>query len=324
MGALGSSLVPILLWVLGGILLLGILFWLVSCFVASYLIYTRTLRRAGKDTWSRELPKDMDPEQRPMYEAGVAWSEENADKKQDVHIVRDGLHLYGEYYDFGGERCAVILSGRTESLRYGYYFAIPYAREGCNILVLDQRGHGMSDGEYNTVGFEESRDLIAWLGYMGERFGIRSFVLHGICIGAATGLFALHSPDCPAVVEGIVAEGMHARFLESVRNHIKERKKPVFLTLGLVDLWMRHYTGHSMRRGPMDVIGEVKVPLLMLHSREDRYSTPAFAEKLYNASGAEEKKLVWFREGRHSMLRIKDTALYDASIAEFLNKISKK
>ena len=315
---------PIFLWIVGALAVSGILLWLVSCFVASYMVYTKTLKKRSSDQWGRELPADIDPMQVPMYEQGAKWAEANASKKHDVHIFHNGLNLYGEYYDFGKSRCAVILSGRTECLKYGYYFAIPYAENDCNVLVLDPRGHGWSEGEYNTVGFEESRDLVAWLKYVREKFGVKSFVLHGICIGAAGGMFALNSEDCPDCIDGIVTEGMFANFYQSVKNHIKERKKPVFLTIDLVDMWMRHYTGHSMKYGPINIIEGIHTPLLMLHSKEDLYSTPEYAQKLYDRSGAEKKKLVWFEHGRHSMLRITDTARYDAAIAEFLAELPLK
>ena len=79
-----------------------------------------------------------------------------------------------------------------------------------------------------------------------------------------------------------------------------------------------------MSRGPIDVIDRLSVPLLMLHSREDLYSTPEYAQKLYDRAGSAEKKLVWFAHGKHSMLRITDTALYDASIAAFLHALPVK
>ena len=312
---------PVFLCVAGVVLGSGLLMWIVSYFVASHVAYTRTLRKKDKSTWGREDIEHIADYQRPMYAAGAAWAQDNAARKIDVHIVRDGLNLYGEYYDFGGERCAVILSGRTESLRYGYYFAIPYAENGCNVLVIDQRAHGLSDGMFNTVGFEESRDAVAWLKYMRDEFNIKSFVLHGICIGAATGMFALNNDECPDCVDGIVTEGMFSRFSESVKNHMIEQKRPVFITLGLMDKWMIHYTGHSMKYGPLDIISGIDTPLLMLHSREDIYSTPEYAKKLYDASGAVTKRLVWFEHGRHSMLRPTDTELYDRSIAQFLSEI---
>lgn len=309
-----------LVWCLVGLALSGVLLWVASWFVGSYFAYTMTLRRK-KGGWGREKPADLEPDAERMYELGRQWQMANADKKHDVHIVRDGTNLYGEYYDLGYDRCAFILSGRTESLTYGYFFAIPYAENGCNILVVDPRAHGLSEGEFNTVGYEESIDAMAWVEHVVEKFGVRSVVFHGICIGAAGGMFALTSGKCPDVVDGIVTEGMHANFYESVRNHMIERGRSTFVTLSLIDRWMRHYTGHTMKYGPIDVIGKLDKPLLMLHSREDRYSTPEYAEKLYDLARCEEKKLVWFDHGKHSMLRITDTELYDKSIAEFLAKL---
>ena len=309
---------PAIIWTVASLLFLGLSFTVASWFVGSYCAYTITLRRGKKEKWSREMPSDLEPDALKMYELGLAWAAENAERKQDVHIVRDGTNLYGEYYDFGFERCAVILSGRTESLRYGYFFAIPYAQNGCNILVFDSRAHGLSDGNYNTVGFEESVDDIAWINYIVERFGVRSVILHGICIGAAGGMLALTGGSCPDVVDGIVTEGMFANFYESVRNHMIEQRRSTFVTLDLIDLWMRYFTGHSMKFGPINVIHKLDVPLLMLHSREDLYSTPEYAERLYEAAGSEEKRIVWFDHGKHSMLRITNTELYDSSIKEFL------
>ena len=315
---------PVFWWIAGILIIPGILMWIASYPVASYCVYTQTLKRSKKDQWSREMPKDIDPMQKPMYLEGGEWSKRNASRMQEVHIVNNGLNLYGEYYDFGSDRCAVILSGRTESLKYGYYFAIPYAECGFNILVLDPRAHGNSDGEYNTVGFEESRDDIAWLNYLKDNFGIRSVVLHGICIGAAGGMLALTSGDGPDIVDGIVTEGMFANFSGSVKNHLIERKKPVFIMLDLIDGWMIKYTGHSMKYGPIDVIDKLDIPLLMLHSKEDIYSTPEYAQKLYDKAGSGHKELVWFEHGRHSMLRITDTELYDSSIKKFINSIPRR
>ena len=300
-----------------GIVLLALAFLVTSWIVGSYFAYVITLRR-GKNKWGRQIPKKLPSDSIRMYEIGREWADANADKKTDVHIQRNGLNLYGEYYDFGYDRCAFILSGRTESLIYGYFFAIPYAKNGYNVLVVDPRAHGLSDGKYNTVGFEESGDIMAWVEHLVDKFGVRSVIFHGICIGAAGGMLALTSGKCSDVVEGIVTEGMFPNFYESVRNHMIEMHRSTFVTLDLIDLWMRHCTGHSMKYGPINVIDKLDKPLLMLHSYEDLYSTPEYAKKLFERAGSEQKKLVWFDHGRHSMLRITDTDLYDKSIASFI------
>ena len=146
----------IVLLCIGIVLCLFLLHIMLSLFIA-HQIYTKTLRRQSKDHWGR-FPSDNSPLHLQMDGSGMDWHYANLDKKTDVHITRDGLNLYGEFYDFGSDKCAMILSGRTESLRYGYYFAQPYAKAGLSILVVDPRAHGLSDGQDNTLGFEESKD----------------------------------------------------------------------------------------------------------------------------------------------------------------------
>ena len=79
-----------------------------------------------------------------------------------------------------------------------------------------------------------------------------------------------------------------------------------------------------MKYGPIDIIDKLNIPLLMLHSKEDIYSTPDFAQKLYDKAGTAVKRIVWFEHGRHSMLRYTDTKLYDKSIKNFINTIPRR
>lgn len=307
-------------FLVGGFILSGIGFYIYAMFFAGYKIYTLTLKRQGKDDWGREVSFD-DEEHRSMDDEGMAWHRKHFDKKQDVHIVNKGLNLYGEFYDFGTDKCVMVLSGRTESLRYGYFFAGPYSECGLSVLVVDPRSHGYSDGEYNTVGFEEGGDALAWVKFLHEEKGINSVIFHGICIGSAAGVYATISPECSEYIKGIVTEGMFVNFAESVNNHLIERNRKYFLLLGCVDFWMKKYTGHSMMKGPIDVIDKLEKPILMLQSKEDIYSTPENAKKLYDKCSSNCKKLVYFDKGAHSLVRINNKEKYDREIFQFLTEL---
>ena len=316
---------PAFIWSLSFLIVSGLALLIISYFVASRTVYKKTMVRISKETWGREHPSDLAEETVAMYEEGLAWAEQHQDKKVDLHIVnRDGYNLYGEYYDFGSDKCAFILSGRTEALRYGYYFAKPYSELGYSILVIDPRAHGLSDGTYNTMGFEESKDDIEWINYVTEKFNLKTVVLHGICIGAAGGVLALTSENAPSVVKGIVTEGMFANFYESFKNHLIERKKPVFIMMDLVNNQAKKHTGYSMKYGPINVIDKLDRPIMMLQSKEDIYSTPEFAQKLYEKAGSKDKELVLFEKGKHSMLRLVNTELYDKKVKEFASKIAEQ
>ena len=100
-----------------------------------------------------------------------------------------------------------------------------------------------------------------------------------------------------------------------------ELKKPTEPFLSLVNMWMKLYTGHTMNFGPADVMGKMHKPLLMLHSKEDLYSLPCEAEKLYEKCAGEPKELVWFSKGAHSQLRNADKEKYDDAVRDFLDRI---
>lgn len=300
--------------------LFSIAFYLFSIVYASYCIYTATLKRKSKEQWGRNISVENEQTIR-MDNEGLEWQRKHNDCKKDVHIVNNGLNLYGEYYDLGFDKAVIILSGRTESLRYGYYFAKPYSDSGFNVLVIDPRAHGYSDGIYNTVGFEESKDALAWAKFLNREFLLTNIIFHGICIGGAAGMLAITSSDCPDFVKGLVTEGMFANFGESMKNHLIERKKLFFPVMQCIDFWMKRYTGYSMMKGPIDVISKMDKPLLMLQSKKDKYSTYQKAEMLFEWCSSNEKKLVLFEEGDHSMLRITDTEKYDFEIFLFLKRI---
>ena len=306
--------------VIGAIVLL-IVIHLCITLVAATITFVTTLVRRNKQKWDRNLHFKVEP-QITMDGIGIEWMKENIQYKEDVHVVNGKINLYGEYFDFGSDKCAMILSGRTESLRYGYYFAKPYAESGYNVLVMDPRAHGNSDGVFNTLGREESKDDLQWIKFLSEEKGIKQIVLHGICIGAAGGMYTITNPQCPDCVAGIVTEGMFANFYESMRNHLIEFHTLVFPVMQTINLLHRICTGYTMRKGPLDIIDTLDKPILMLHSKEDPYSTPDFAQKLYDKCGSKNKEIVWFPKGGHSVLRFIDTEKYDSSIKAFLKRLN--
>lgn len=288
--------------------------------VLAGILYAVLLVRTRPDKWGRECSIPDDEEYLGMFNEGMAWDAEYGGRKQEVSIVNDGFRLAGEYFDFGADRAVIILPGRMESLLYSYYFAEPYRRCGWNVLVIDTRSHGLSEGKINSLGYKEYRDVIAWGKMLHDRFGMEQVFLHGICIGSSTALFALTSPDCPDYFCGMTGEGMYVDFYESFRNHLIEKDRPQFPFLPLVMAYIRVVSGANVvTDGPLWRIGALEKPLLMLHSREDIYSMPDKAEQLYAACRAP-KRLVWFDHGAHSRIRPNDREGYDEAIAAFLDE----
>lgn len=305
-------------WIILGFLLLVPF----PCLLVSFMIFYNLLLRRHPSVRERKPCFPEEPEYVAMYEAGEAWRNAHLDVKKDLSINAGRLRLVGEYFDFGADRAVIIVPGRMENGIYSCYFAEPYRQAGYNVLTIDARSTGLSDGRLNSLGFREYRDLLQWTRLASETLGNKEIWYHGICIGCFTCLAACTSPDRPACVTGMAAEGMYRNFYITTKNHMIDSHKPLYPFIQLLMLIIRICCGGSaVFDGPFRRIPKMRLPLLMLHSREDIFSTPDLAKELYDACPSEEKQLVWFPKGGHSRVRLNNTPAYDQAIADFLARL---
>ncbi len=313
----------IVLLIILGLLLGGLGFMLIYTYPISKKVYHTQLVRTSNEKWGRVCSAPENEEQLAMWNAGLEWANENRSFSSEVHIENDGFNLYGEYFDFGAKRCIIIIPGRCESLIYSYYFAPPYKQAGFNVLVIDTRCHGKSDGTYNTIGVKESRDVIAWSRFAKEQLGNEQVWYHGICIGTASAIFALTDKTCPDYVKGFVTEGCFVSFRETFKRHMIADKRPLFPVLDLVMLHINRYTGTNVYKDtPISAMKKIKKDsrALFLYGEKDIFSLPEKSQKLFDACEASDKKLVWFSKGGHSHLRINNTQEYDNAIINFFKE----
>lgn len=295
-----------------------VLLFILPTVVLSYVLYSVLLVRTKPQKWNRSCSIPDDTEYKRMFDIGLEWEKKNHAAKSDVSILSDGYRLAGEYFDFGFRKAVIIIPGRMESCLYSYFFAEPFQQAGYNVLVIDNRSHGLSEGKRCSLGFKEYRDIIRWGTFLHDEKGIESVILHGICIGASTALFALTSDTCPDYFRGMIAEGMYTTFAESFKNHMIEDKRPLFPLFMATMAQIRILSGANVvSDGPIKRIDRLTQPILFLHSREDIYSLPEKAQILYDKCNAD-KQLIWFDKGAHSRIRINNTAAYDDAILKFL------
>ena len=311
----------IVLIILGILTFLFLFFYFLPIYVVAHVIYKDKLVRTNQDKWSRKCSCPNDEEQVEMFEIGLKWAEQYKDNIKEVDIYNDGFHLFGELFDLNKKKTAIILPGRMESLLYSYYYAKPYVDAGFNVLVIDTRSHGLSEGKYNSVGLLEYRDVIAWIKMLEDKFNQEEVVIHGVCIGASTGVFAVVDKDAPKSVKGIVVDGMYQTFYETFRTHVKEEKKPGWPFLNFIMHFMkRDMNVDAKNNGPIYVVDKIQKPILFIYSLEDKFSLPQKSEELVKKCQSKQKEVKVFEHGGHSHVRINNQEEYDKTIQEFLKK----
>lgn len=286
------------------------------------ILYLKLMVRTSKKKWTRECSEVKDKEQVAMFEAGLEWEKDYEPYRHDVSVTNDGYSLYGEYFDYGFDKAVIIISGRSEGCRYSYYYAKPYRDAGYNVLVIDNRCHGLSGGKLLTFGLKEYTDILTWGKLLNEQYGVKNIVLHGICIGAATALYALVSDNAPSYFGGMIADGMYTTYYDSFKNHIVDRKHKTFPVLQEVFFLIKTISKvDAIHYGPVYCIDKLTKPVLFIHSKKDRFSLPEEMEVLYEKCTAP-KKLVWFEEGAHSHIRIRNEEAYDRAISDFVGNLA--
>ena len=308
--------------ILGILVIINILIiYLVNHRVAKKLFYSMW-RRTDKNQFERKCSNESIDYHLDMYNQGLAWRDINKEYRHKVSIVSDGFKLYGEYYDFGNKKTVIIIPGRSETCYYGAYYGEVFKKNGYNYLTFDQRSHGISEGIYNTIGINEHRDIIAWSKYLQEKSNQETIVLYGICSGATCACFTLTSPDCPSFIKGFISDGMYYSFFETFREHIKQRKKPVYPVIWhFFRLFKKYAHVNPYSAAPSKMVQNIRVPMLLINGEDDIFALPKYAKKLYEKAGSSSKTLALIHGARHSHTRYDNKPEFDYQVSNFLHNI---
>ena len=119
----------------------------------------------------------------------------------------DGLKLTGRYYHVSdGGPLEIQCHGYKGNPFVDFAGAWRIAKEaGRNVLLINQRCHGGSEGHTITFGILEKQDVMAWITYANNRFGKIPMLLNGVSMGAATVLMVA-GMELPENVKGIIAD----------------------------------------------------------------------------------------------------------------------
>ena len=292
-------------------------------FVVPGAVTKMILARTKPSKFTRDHPSDLTNDDIIfMWNESLKFQKENKDKEEDVRVTtEDGLKLAGLYYDFGSDIAVIILPGRPETCIYSLYYGISYARAGINIMAIDARAHGLSEGYWTGCGYAEQLDILAFSKYLHEKKGINKIILHGICVGSSAVAHCAARPDLPDYIVGMVTDGLYVSYYNSLKIRIAKNKGMVYPGIWAFQSRIKKVWNYDIKHdGPIYHVQDIKIPSLMIASKEDIYSLPHLTQELFDKLGAKDKHMEWWEHGIHSHLRSFDTDHYDKTIAAFVEK----
>lgn len=234
----------------------------------------------------------------------------------------DGLKLHGRYYAVqDGAPVIIAFHGyRSASLRdcaIGFSLGLKY---GYNVLAVDQRAHGMSEGHVITFGIKERYDCQSWISYIKERFGEgRPILLIGISMGAATVLMAADL-DLPTNVKGIIADSAYCSPADIIKKVCRDIGYPVKLTYPLIRLGALIFGSFELNAAAaINSAKRSQLPILLIHGEEDLFVPCEMSKKIH--ASASNTRLYTFPDAGHGLSYLTDPTRYEAICLDFMKDI---
>jgi len=264
--------------------------------------------------------KDLGPPN--FMTSSSPWSPGVEVIREDHRVQRDDRMLHCSVFEpaVAGDvdrRPIVVYCHGNSSCRVGALEAIPVLLPiGCAVCAFDFSGCGMSDGEYVSLGWNETEDLRCILSWLRNRWSARPIGVWGRSMGAATALLympqdtnivacVLDSPfaNLSALVQEI-AEGFCCRIIVSA-------------CIQLVRCVIQQKAGFDICRvNPIDYVGKSSVPALFLAGKWDAFVRPEHARDLHDRYLGD-KELALF-DGDHNSVRPRE--VYNAIQKWFLKR----
>ena len=234
----------------------------------------------------------------------------------------DGLTLSGRYYHvkdgapldigFHGYRSSPLtdFSGGSElSFQLGH-----------NVLLVDERAHGKSEGRTITFGILERQDVLRWVEYAVDHFGPDTeIILYGVSMGAATVLMA-SGLELPGNVKGIIADCPYSSPKAIIRKVAGQMGIPAWLAWPFVKIGAKVYGGFDIdETDAARAVKNTKVPILIIHGECDGFVPCEMSDIV--SENPEFVTRHTFPNADHGISYLVDTTRYRQIVTDFLKKV---
>lgn len=190
---------------------------------------------------------------------------------------------------------------------------------GYDSLLIDFRGVGGSSGNRVTIGMREAQDVSIAFNYARQMNPQSPIILYGVSMGSAAILRAIAKDNIKP--NGIILELPFARLVNAIRRRLQHHRIPGFPIAEWVVFWGGIQHGvNGFAHNPVEFAKTVDCPTLVIHGAQDKWTTEAEIEALFeNLQGA--KKLVTSPNAGHHQLIGIDRKLWDSSVQEFFDSL---
>lgn len=297
-----------------------------ACYIGARTLFNRVIPRQGE--LRVDTSEMADAEKWESYVVGIRAVREKFQTRPSEHVTiksYDGLTLHGDLFlaQTPTRRTAILFHGYTScGINDCSNMAEYFMQRGYNALIVDQRSHGKSEGDYIGFGILDRHDCLKWINYIIERLGDMSkIVLYGVSMGASTVLMTSGFDELPENVKAIVADCAFTSPYD-VFVHILKRDYhlPPHPIMDINDVMCRKKAGYGFKDySTLEAVKKAPCPILFIHGKEDLFVPTEMSVRNYEACTGE-KQLLLVDNAGHAASLYENRELYYNTVNGFLDK----
>lgn len=261
-------------------------------------------------------------EEKKKSEECAQWLVQNS---EDVYIesTNNGtlkLHAYKVNNENKTNTWVIVIHG------YMYYgkgmgvSAKNFYKKGYNVLVLDLRGHGESEGDYIGMGWHDRLDVIDWINYLIKENSNCKIIIYGVSMGAATTMMTT-GENLPKQVKLAIEDCGYTSVWDQCGYVLKRIfHLPKFPALYLADRTCKKNANYGIKEASsLEQVKKSQIPILFIHGSGDTFVPFKMVDELYDTATCPKEKLVIEGAG-HAGAASVNPELYWRTIENFINK----
>lgn len=244
------------------------------------------------------------------------WYSENG---EDVYIMSDSLRLHGKLFKNSGTKYAIVCHGYTSKAKHMAGFVNKFYSLGYNVLAVDARAHGDSEGTKIGMGWVERFDVIEWIKYIISLEPDAQIILHGVSMGASTVLMA-SGEELPKNVKAIIADCGYTSEWDEFRQEADVLHIPWFPVLNASSAISKVRDGYDFKQASaVEQVKKSHIPTLFIHGSKDELVPYRMLNELYSAANCE-KEILTIQGAGHALSSSVAPELYWNTVETFLKK----
>lgn len=267
-------------------------------------------------------PEEAEATSGQVLDSDVTWLLNDSNYTDEYITSSDKLklHSYKVTNQNNSNKWVIAVHGYTsEGINMSTY-AKHYYDNGYNVLIPDLRAHGLSEGNYIGMGWDDRLDIISWINYILNENPNAEIILHGVSMGAATVLMT-SGEEIPSNVKAIVADCGYTSVWDEFAYQLDDLfSLPEFPILNVSSIVAKIRAGYFLgEASSLKQVKNSKTPILYIHGDKDDFVPYYMMEELYNATSSE-KEMLTIEGAEHAKASEVDPETYWNTVNNFINK----